>query len=442
MTFTKTQLIIIASIAGVVLVFGVLIWLGLRGDLDRSYEVKLSIWGVFDDYRAFQPIIDGIARHRRGISITYRYFNDPVLYESELINALAAGTGPDIFMFHSTWLPKHYDKVVPFPQEQMNITALKELFPDVVEQDFSANGFVYALPLSIDTLALLYNRDDFNNAAIALAPRTWSEFEDAVLRLRRVNPATGEIVKPAAAIGGSLRSVNRATDLLSLLMLQFGTKMTDGEFTRATFAQPVVFRGQSFLSGLTAFNFYTQFANASSRFYTWNDALNYSLDSFADENVSMIFNYAYQIPQLKQKNPFMNLGIALMPQPNTIDTRVDFSNYWGLAVSNKSVNSAAALDLVKTVTTNPDIIGAYSTANQRPPALRSLINATLGDPTLGIFARQALTARSWPQIDNVRIEEILSSAIDSVITGRVSPADALQEAENSVTVLMQQRRRR
>jgi maltose-binding protein MalE len=196
------------------------------------------------------------------------------------------------------------------------------------------------------------------------------------------------------------------------------------------------------MSGLTALNFYTRFANAGDKMYTWNDSLHYSLDNFAEEDVSMIFNYAYQMRQIKQKNPFLNLGIALMPQPNTVDVRVDFPNYWGLAVSNKSANSAAALDFVKTVTTDPDIIGAYNKANQRPPALRSLINASLSDPIMGVFARQALTARSWPQIDNVRVEEIFSSMIDSVITGRVSPADALREAENRVSAIMQQRTRR
>ena len=441
MNFTKNQSIIIASIVGVVLVLAVLIWFGFRENVGRQ-EIRLTVWGIFDDRRAFQPISEGFGRLRPGAVIEYRGFTDPAAYERELINALAAGTGPDVFMFHNTWLPKHYDKIIPFSQEQMSIAQLRELFPEVVEQDFSANQFVYALPLSVDTLAMLYIKDDFDSASIVFPPRTWAELEDSVSRLRRVNPNTSQIIKAAAAIGGSQKSINRATDLFSLLMLQSGTKMTSSEFDRATFSQPVVFQGQSFLSGLTALNFYTQFANAGSKFYTWNDSQPYSLDAFAAENVSIIFNYAFQLPQLKQKNPFLNVGIALMPQPNVTDRRVDFPNYWGLAVSNKSVNSAVAIDFVRTVATDAEIMGSYSDLTQKPPALRSLIQDKLNDPIFRVFAQQALTARSWPQIDNVRVEEIFSSMIESTTGGRLSPANALREAENSVTAIMQQRRGR
>ncbi|KKU14849.1 MAG: ABC transporter, solute-binding protein [Parcubacteria group bacterium GW2011_GWB1_45_9] len=440
MQFTRNQLIIIGSVVGVVFVIGLIVWFGFRENIGRQDDVRLMAWGVFDDTRAFQTIADGFSAQRRGVIIEYRQFTDPVVYERELVNALAAGTGPDIFMFHNTWLPKHYDKVIPFLSEQMNIAALRELFPKVVEQDFSDDGFVYALPLSVDTLAMLYNKDDFNSASIVFPPKTWSELEDSVSRLRRVNTVTNEIIKPAAAIGGSLKSINRAADLLSLLMLQSGTRMTDSNFGNAAFSQPVIFQNQSFLSGLTAFNFYTQFANASSPFYTWNDSQHYSLDGFADESVSIIFNYAFQIPQLKQKNPFLSIGIASMPQPNTADRRVDFPNYWGLAVSNISSNSNIALDFVKIAATDANIMRSYGALTQKPPALLSLINEKLNDQILGVFARQALTARSWPQIDNVSVEEIFSSMIEAVISGRVSPADALKEAENSVTALMRQRR--
>jgi len=439
MQLTKTQILIITGIVVAVLILGLLIWFGLQEDIGGS-AAALTVWGVFDDGQAFQSLIGAFKEANPKADIKYRNFTDPIVYENELLNALAAGTGPDIFMFHNTWLPKHYDKVVPFPHEQLNLTQLRELFPGVVEQDFSANGFVYALPLSVDTMAMFYSKDDFDSAAIVFPPRIWTEFEDVVSRLRQVNPATNRILKAAAAIGGSSKSINRASDFLALLMIQSGAKMTDDNFTRATFSQPVIFKGQSFLSGLTALNFYTQFANSGGKYYTWSDSEHYSLDAFASEEVSIIFNYAFQLPQLKQKNPFLNVGIALMPQPNTVDKRIDYSNYWGLAVSNKSANSAAAFDFVKTVTTNADTMINYANASQRPPALRVLINEKINDPIFGVFARQSLTARSWPQIDNVRIEEIFSNMIEAVTSGRLSTNDALKEAENSVTAIMQQRR--
>jgi len=42
--------------------------------------------------------------------------------------------------------------------------------------DFLYQGQPYASPLSINTLALFYNRDLLNEAGIVLPPVTWEEF--------------------------------------------------------------------------------------------------------------------------------------------------------------------------------------------------------------------------------------------------------------------------
>jgi hypothetical protein len=55
---------------------------------------------------------------------------------------------------------------------------------------------------------------------------------------------------------------------------------------------------------------------------------------------------------------------------------------------------------------------------------------------LGVFATQALTARSWFQVDNIAIETIFADMIDNVILGRLTIRKALQEAESRVSVLM------
>ena len=84
---------------------------------------------------------------------------------------------------------------------------------------------------------------------------------------------------------------------------------------------------------------------------------------------------------------------------------------------------------------------AYYAASLRPPAQLTLINQNLNDPDLGIFETQALTARSWPQIDNVLVENAFSSMIESVLSGR-SPSQALREASERLSDEMDKLRRR
>jgi len=421
--------IIIIGIIGIVVVFFALIFLGiipgLRISENPNADVALEFWGVFDEPRVIEETIKLVP----GFQVSYKEFN-PATYEQELIDALAAGRGPDILMIHNSWLPKHFDKLVPASQEQISISSFRKLFPTIVEQNFAPDGFIYALPLYIDTLALFYNKDIFDSNSITSPPKSWIEFENIIPRLRQLD-ASGKIVRAAAAIGGSNKNINRGTDILNNLMLQTGAPMVSNDFTKAEFAN----------DGINSLGFYTKFANPGSEFYTWNDSLINSIDSFANESSAIIFNYSYQIPIIKEKNPFLNFAVAEIPQPANASKKVAYPNYWGLAVSNSSINPQVAWSFVLSLAANNQAASFYLSETGRPPALKDLISANLDNPELGVFANQALFARSWPQIDNNEIDKIFSKMIDEVINGRSAIDKALEEAEADVTDLMDRKKR-
>lgn len=416
--------VIILGVVGLIVLVGILLYFGLipglKPNAGKPQTVKLTFWGVYDSPAAISVVAIP------GYQITYRQF-DPQTYESELINALAAGKGPDIFMVHNTWLPKHADKMAPITSQQLGIGTLRDLFPTVVEQDFGpGSSIVYAAPLYLDTLALLYNKNIFDRKNIALPPKTWLEFQNLIPKLKETDKV-GKITQAAAAIGGSNKSISHGTDILNVLMLQAGVQMISPDFSRASFAA----------GGLEPFNFYAQFANPGSPYYTWSDALPYSLDNFAQEKTAMIFAYAYQIPALKQKNPFLEIGIAPLPQPSQSERLVNYANYWGVAVSNKFANPTSAWNFIWQLTINQTNAKAYADAAGHLPALRTLVTAKNTDPFWDVFAGQTLTARSWPKIDNTAVDNAFSKMIEQVINGQAVPQAALQEAESAVTQLMQ-----
>ncbi|OIO65176.1 hypothetical protein AUJ30_01485 [Candidatus Wolfebacteria bacterium CG1_02_39_135] len=435
MSLTRNQIIIIV-LAGLIVLFFLLVFFGiipgLKGPGTGSfglpgggYETELIFWGVTEagDTSAIQLIIEEYLKTNKNVRINYRQFDDVLSYEKTLLNSLATGQAPDIFMFHSSWLPKHYDKVMPVPETFLPLSQFRQLFPTVVEQNFVLNGKVYALPLYIDTLAFLYNKDIFDAKSIALMPKTWQEFQNLISQLRQIN-ILNQIVKPAAALGGSEKNINSASDLLNLLMLQFGSQMID-QYGKINFGN----------QGLQALNFYLQFANPSSPYYTWNENLHYSLDSFSEGSTAIIFNYASQIPLIKAKNPYLSIGVTLTPQPAGVSQPIDYANYWGLSVSNQSRNSNLAWNFIFSATTNSQVSEIYLQAVKKPPALRSLIEKYKNDPELGVFAKQALTARSWPQPDSNVVKQTFSNMIESVLSGRLNSEQALRQAENEINEL-------
>ena len=148
----------------------------------------------------------------------------------------------------------------------------------------------------------------------------------------------------------------------------------------------------------------------------------------------MMINYSHQIAALRTAAPRLNWAVAPVPQVTAADVRT-FANYWPLVVSAKTKSPNEAWQFVYYMTAGDGTI-AYLNAAQRPAGRRDLIDQQKSDQDLGVFAEQALAARSWLQVDNVAIETIFADMIDSVNLGKQTLPDALKAAEAKVSILM------
>src|SRR3989338_1756949 len=427
--------ILAGVIAFVVLLTIVIVLRNIGGG--TTQESTLQFWGVFDERGVYDPIIRDFQAQNPSIRIVYRKFSFED-YERSLLGALAAGTGPDIFMLHNSWLPKHGDKIVPMPEvfpgnePSMTLRDFQDQFVDVAAQDLVYANRIYALPLYVDTLALYYNKDVLNNAGITRPAQTWEEFNSDVETITHLD-GSGNIIQSAAAIG-TARNINRSTDILIGLMLQSGVRMMNAENSEPTFSRPV----NNTAVGEIALKYYTDFANPSVRTYTWNDIQHYSVDAFAEGKTAMMFNYSHQIPVLRAKAARLNFGVAPIPQVSPNDAKT-YANYWAVAVSNRSQFADNAWRFLIHLTSK-DGSSSYLNTTLRPAARRDLVELQRNDLDLGVFATQALSARSWFQIDNTALESIFADMIEDVNFGRANVREALQSAEARVSVLMQRNR--
>jgi len=448
MKLTQKQGIIIFGCVILIALIGLGFYFGLR-PASQSAKVTLTIWGT-DPKNIFTEDMAG-AYKTVAPNATIDYVQiDPSEYDSKLLNAFAAGTGPDIFELGNRDLPKWEALATPIPTSlaaTFNVATLQNDFPTVVGQDFVVGGTgatagagagqVYALPLDLDTLVLIYNKDLFDSAGIVYPPKTWDDFEADVAKLRTLN-AQGQLTQSAVALGGSEASIANAPDIVFQFMLQNGTAMTSNDGSSATFnAGGQNANAANANPGLAAFNFYLQFANAASPYYTWNDGMGDATQSFIAGKTAMIFGYASDITQVKQKAPFLNFGVAAMPQPAGATLAVNYPKYVGLAVSRRSPSATAAWQFVLFATTNTAGESVYTKDTGEPPATRAYIAANLNDPNYGVFAAQALTARSWYEADPSQIDSIMNTAIQNVLNGSMDSSKALGVAQDAVTTVMQ-----
>lgn len=423
MKLSPRQIVILLGAVAAIAV----VWFFIATNLRKNSmppEVQLTVWGTDDVPAVFEQVTQKYKAVRPNVTVSYERVGRAG-YEEKLLNALASGQGPDIFVLPNRSLPKHIGKLVPADPSQISIAEIEELFPQIVGRDFIASSRVYALPLSIDTIALFYNKDMFDATGIVSPPKTWKEFQELVPALRVVNE-NRQIVRAAAAIGGTEKTVPHAADILHLLMLQSGVAMTTPDFSAAIFDSD---------KGVEAMNYYLQFGDAASSVYTWNENQPSAFDSFLAGKTAMVFGYLRDAEALKQKSPFFPLGIAAAPQAEG-GAIVSYADYDGFAVSKQSKSSGWAWDFIAYAATDKGAASSYASAAKRVPVLRSLIAAAKTSPDLGVFARQALTARSWYEPDAERVEAVFNRALDRVIHGETDTLQALRQANDQVDQMM------
>lgn len=427
----KLVYILVGTVTFVVFITVLLILQSLGGNQNRA---TLEFWGVYDDRQSFSEVFSAFKLIKDGIRINYRQFSYED-YEKALVDALAAGTGPDLVMIHHTWLAKHRDKLTPMPDSSgsreihyLTSADFQNQFVEVAYKDLVFENQIYAIPLYIDTLAVFYNKDMFNTAAITKPPKDWEDFSKDTELLTKLD-SSGNIIQAGAAMGTS-KNINRSTDILSALFLQNGTKMTNASNTSATFTRSV----SAVRVGENALEYYVDFANSKKSVYTWNDSQHYSIDAFIEGKVAMMLNYSHQIPVIRGRFERLNFSVAPLPQFSELDAK-NYANYFAVGVSNQSKNKAAAWRFLNFLASKDGSL-AYLNKTNRPSARRDVIDLQRNDPQLSVFAVQALSAKSWFQIDNNAIDNIFADMIGDVNLGRATVRAALRAAESKINVLM------
>lgn len=435
--FSNKKYLIIGGAVLIVSIFLILVLILGRGfGFAPQKNVTLQFWGVFDNSSFYADAISAYQRDNRHVQIIYRVLNFED-YEKQLIDSFAAGTGPDIWLIHNTWLPKHFDKITPLPQSVQSDTKkplftfkdFQEQFVDVAVSDLTSQGQIYAMPTYMDTLALYWNKDLFNARGISTPPATWDQFNENVSSLTSFDEIGN--INIAGGVIGTAKNINRSTDILSLLMLQSGTQMINSTNSGATFSRPV----NNQPVGESALRYYTDFANPSRQLYTWNDSQHYSIDAFQEGKAAMMFNYSHTVDVLRAKTSRLNFGVAPMPQFANSNKLVNYANYWAPTIAKASPNSLEAWKFLVYLTST-DGAKAYLKNSHRPAARRDIIETQKTDPDLGVFAVQGLSARSWYQIDNSAIEKIFADMIDSINFQQTPIRNALIAAENKISLLM------
>lgn len=396
--------------------------------------VTLEYWTVFNDVDELRKLATAYEQVRPYVKVNIRQVRYEE-FDKLFVNALADDVAPDLVSMHTRWLRKYTNRLVPMPakvqmanisvqgqfkketiitQEELPLPSLRAIstnFVKTVPGDVIIDGNAYGLPLSVDTMAIYYNKDLLDKAGIALPPTTWGELLDVVKKVTKVD-SEGRIIQSAIPLGTGV-NIDNAADIIALLMMQNGVQVSKGQavlFADGLNQNPETHPARE------ALRFYTDFARATKEAYTWNDTLGNAIDAFISNRTVFYIGYSFDYDRIRARAPQMNLEVIPVPQLNQ-GAPVNVANYWIESVVKKSTHQNEAWDFIRFLTT-PENIKSYTDATRRPTPLRAQIQEQSEKPELEPFVQGLLTADNWYRGREV---DVANAAMKNLITQYLQP---------------------
>lgn len=391
--------------------------LGCKGptkeETAASRPVTLNYWTVFDNVGELQRLAAAYKASRPYVTINIRQLRYEE-YQDKFLTALADDVGPDIMSIHVRDLQKHATRLSTIPASvkvahiqtsggldpKLTVTLEQNIMPTItnlrtnylqtVSEDVILGGKAYGLPLTVDTLALYYNKDLLDAAGIATPPTNWEEFLTAVQASTKIDPVNPDNILQSGAGIGTGKNIDNAPDIYATLLMQKGLKVMENG--NVTFAQNQERQEES--PALESLRFYTDFARPEKEVYTWNAAQENAFDQFVRGKSVFYFGFGFDYDRIKARAPQMNLAVTQMLQLNT-GSIANVASYWVQSVPKKSKHQNEAWDFVRFLST-PENIKAYSEKTHAPSALRVHNRDQKNEENpLSPFALQVLQAQNW-----------------------------------------------
>jgi len=425
--------------------------------IDTSKLKELNFYFVYDDTDAFKEQIQAFQSKNPGIVVRPKKFADLKDYEDTVVNEIAQGEGPDVFMIQNSWMTKHWKKLLPMPlglPVAMTPELFRQTFFQAAADDLILDEKIYGMPMSLDNLAVFFNKQVFKDqlATTDNPGILWEDIKNEVFELTKRDNSPERFALAGLAMGRA-DNISSAVDALYALMVQFGVKFYDDKGERAVFAETQP--GSVQKPGVAALELLTSFALPSYKNFSWNETItgrvpeDKDVGAFVRGKVAMILGYPYlysRIDQLIQNQQKLgqehidlkNVGIAPFPQlvdPTQSARRDTLASYFPLVVSRNTHLPKEAWSFVQFMT-GAETLQTYYKKTHRPTSRKDMVTEQQTDPVFGAFAFQAPFAKTLKIYDAQAYAQIFGDAIQAVVRNLSSPEQALQDAQQKVTCVM------
>jgi len=422
-------IILIVFIAAAV--FGIMVFSGaIKIGSDKNTtggQGTIVLWGTVKT-QLISTAIEEFNRANPTVILKYVQ-KSPDTFDQDLLEALASGTGPDIFLLPDNLAFHYKNRIFPIPYQSFPISSFKNIFAEAGEVFLTANGTL-AFPMTIDPMMMYYNRSMLDANSIVYPPTYWDDFQDLVPLLTKKDDSK-KIIKSTVAMG-QFSNVNNAKDIISTFFMQMGNPIIAEN--NGVFSSTLGGNG-SFADLGPVLSFYTDFTNPLKSVYSWNKSFPNSRDVFSADNLAFYFGYASELQLIVNKNPNLNFSVASMPQIKNANFKLTSARVMGVAVLASSKNLNTAFSVASLMATT-DFAPKFSNALSIPPARRDLLASKPSGAYSPTLFSSALYGRSWLDPSSRDTDNIFEGMINKVLSNSMSASDAVDDAGAKLRLLL------
>lgn len=352
-----------------------------------------------------------------GIEVVYTPIEGD--FSQYILNALSAGTAPDLFYVDIFWSDAIFATGQAEPVADQAIG--EDLLGNLVSA-FSRDGQLLGIPKDFNTLAVHYNRDVFDDAEVAYpdADDTW---EDFAAKLTAVHEELGDVygvcVVPDYARFGAFA--------LATGWQQFdadGRTVLDADFRRA-------------------FEFYTGLVDTGAGVVAADIGEGWTGGCMSSEKTAVALEGAWVIGHFRDSAPSMLWGTTMMPIDPVSGSRgnIIFTVAWAVNAASEVKDSAHR---VAEMLTSPEAQQWVLETGLAIPSRTALADNPFltGDDNVAVASRTVFNGASDGNVlpyyfgaHGGAWMEPINSAINAVILGETDVDTALAEAQARLDVL-------
>jgi multiple sugar transport system substrate-binding protein len=391
----------------------------------------VRLWGLGREGEVVRELLPAFHERYPGINVEVQQIPWTAAHE-KLLTAFVGESLPDVAQIGNTWLPEFHtlgalDDLGP-RVARSSVIAARSYFPGIWETNL-VEGVLCGVPWYVDTRVLFYRKDLLAAAGVAAPPRTWTEWHDALRRLKaRAGPGRWAILLPTDewAQPVILGLQNKA----SLLTADGG----DAAFRSPAFREAATFYVSFFREGLAPALANTQIANL--------------YQQFAAGDFAMYITGPWNLGEFRRRlPPSLKDAWATAPLPAATGGRpgepgVSLAGGSSLVLFRTSKRSDDAWKLIEFLSEPAQQVRFYALAGDLPARRDAWSDPLLsGDSAARAFEEQLDNVAATPRVPEwEQVAQKVAEHLEPAIRGVATVDEALEALDADVSALLAKRR--